>query len=154
MEGVTTVREFQAEDIPGVLEIQASCREISQWSAGDYAAVALGQMHGWIAETHAKVTGFLIAREIVSEIEILNLAVAPHRRSQGVGSALLNKVIEWADTSNKERAFLEVRVSNSGAIRFYEAHGFQFSGSRRKYYSDPIEDALVMERTIRGAVGS
>ena len=77
-------------------------------------------------------------------MEILNFAVAPDWRHQGVGKALLREAIDWGREIRAQNALLEVRESNLAALRFYERHEFQATGRRARYYTAPVEDALVL----------
>jgi ribosomal-protein-alanine N-acetyltransferase len=141
---------MEGRDTAAVLSIQAACPEIAQWTLRDYTRVVDGEMAGWVAEPGADaaggvaLTGFIVARQVASDLEILNFAVAPETRRRGVGEALLNAALAWGATFAAEKTFLEVRVSNLAAIRFYERHGFEVTGRRPHYYTAPIEDALVL----------
>jgi [ribosomal protein S18]-alanine N-acetyltransferase len=83
---------------------------------------------------------------IVDEAHITLLAVHPDYRQQGLGQVLLLGLLSAAYQRGLERATLEVRVSNSSAIALYQKFGFQTAGHRRRYYSDPEEDALLLWR--------
>jgi ribosomal-protein-alanine N-acetyltransferase len=138
------IRLLEFRDIEDVLVIQSLCPEIAQWTAWDYHRVAKGEMAGWIAESKSAIAGFLVARRIASDLEILNFAVKPDERRQGIGGALLEEALRWAKSFDAQRAFLEVRVSNLAALRFYELYHFIVTGRRPRYYTAPIEDALVL----------
>lgn len=147
MEGTVTnldIRRVESRDVEAILAIQAVSPEIAQWTLWDYERVARGEMAGWVAEEAGQVIGFLIARQVVSDIEILNLAVRPGARRRGVGAALLAGGIEWSRTFRAEKALLEVRSSNLEALQFYERHGFHATGRRPRYYTAPPDDALVL----------
>lgn len=105
-------------------------------------------MAGWVSEDERGVTGFLVAHKLVSEAEILNLAVHPEARRKGIGSQLIDAAIEWSRGLGAENVFLEVRASNANAIRFYERQGFVVAGKRPRYYSEPAEDALVLSLRV------
>lgn len=152
-ERVLSVRKMEARDTAAVLSIQSACPELARWTSRDYSRVAEGEMAGWVAENGepagSMVTGFIVARRVASDLEILNFAVTPERRHRGVGAALLNQALAWGATYSAEKTFLEVRVSNLAAIRFYEHHGFEVTGRRPRYYTAPIEDALVLAAPFR-----
>ena len=82
-------RRVQDGDIEAILAIQAACPEIAQWTAWDYDRVARGEMAGWVGEEESGIVGFLVARRVVNEIEILNFAVSPDERGRGIGAMLL-----------------------------------------------------------------
>ena len=136
------------DDVPAVLAIQSACPEIAQWSARDYTRAADGEMTGWCMEENSAVSGFIVARRVANELEILNFAVRPEDRRRGLGKSLLDHTLAWAKNLSSERAFLEVRISNLAAIRFYERNGFEVSGRRPRYYTAPVEDALVLAAPV------
>ncbi|MGA8145643.1 MAG: ribosomal protein S18-alanine N-acetyltransferase [Candidatus Acidiferrales bacterium] len=142
-------RPLDARDIEDVLAIQAACPEMAQWTAWDYDRAARGEMAAWVAEGEGgEIAGFIVARRVASDLEILNFAVRPSLRRQGVGGALLGEALRWAQTFEAQQAFLEVRMSNLAALRFYERHNFQVSGRRPRYYTAPIEDALLLSLSL------
>ncbi len=144
-----TLRPLNDRDIEDVLAIQASSPEIARWTLWDYERVARGEMSGWVAEAEGgEIAGFLVARRIATDLEILNFAVRPSARRQGVGGTLLGEAMQWAKGFGAQQAFLEVRVSNLAALRFYERHNFQVTGRRPRYYTEPIEDGLVLSATL------
>jgi ribosomal-protein-alanine N-acetyltransferase len=126
------------------MAIQSVCPEIAQWTTRDYARVVQGDMAGWAAVEKGEVAGFIVARRVASDLEILNFAVRPDWRSRGVGGALLGQALDWGATFRAEKAFLEARISNLAAMRFYEHHGFEMTGRRPRYYVAPIEDAMIL----------
>jgi ribosomal-protein-alanine N-acetyltransferase len=77
-------------------------------------------------------------------VDIHNIAVHIDFRRQGIGQALLQRVIEQTRNRESSLVTLEVRVSNSSAQRLYESVGFVAKGLRKRYYSDDGEDALIM----------
>lgn len=143
------VRPLDFRDIEDVLAIQAASAEVAQWDTWDYDRVARGEMAGWVGEGGAgDVAGFLVARRVASDLEILNFAVRPAARRRGVGGALLGEALAWAKGFEAQSAFLEVRLSNVAALRFYERHNFEVTGRRPRYYTAPIEDALLLSAKI------
>ncbi len=94
-------------------------------------------------------------------MEILNVAVIEAERRQGIGRRLLGLVLQAGVKMGMQKATLEVRESNFPAIRLYRSLGFKTCGSRRRYYPDTGEDALVLAlyflentQTSSGASGS
>lgn len=90
------------------------------------------------------VIGFCSFWRVLDELHINNLAVAPAQRSRGAGTALLQHVLDEGRRLGARRATLEVRRSNEPARRLYERLGFTVAGVRRAYYTNPVEDALVL----------
>jgi [ribosomal protein S18]-alanine N-acetyltransferase len=119
------------------------------WTREMYAAEL--QNHGvsffYLArDGEAAVVGFCSFWRILDELHINNLAVVPERRREGVGTALLQRVLDDAARLGIRRAMLEVRRSNQPAINLYERFGFSVTGVRSRYYTNPVEDALVLSR--------
>jgi [ribosomal protein S18]-alanine N-acetyltransferase len=138
------IRSLEPRDVEEILAIQSHCPKIAQWSAWDYERVARQEMAGWVIEEEERLAGFIVARRLSEDLEILNLAVRPENRRRGAGAALLKTAFAWSEKFHAQKIFLEVRESNLAAIRFYQRHGFEVSGRRPKYYVAPIEDALLL----------
>jgi ribosomal-protein-alanine N-acetyltransferase len=100
---------------------------------------------GAVDETGTLV-GYLVLSRYVDAWHVMNVAVAPERRRQGIASALLHRLLELTKDDALRGYTLEVRISNLGAIRLYERFGFRRKGIRRGYYTDNREDALIMWR--------
>ena len=93
-----------------------------------------------------EVLAFCSFWRVVDELHINNLAVAPAHRRRGIGAALLRAVLTEGARLGARRATLEVRRSNDAARYLYERLGFAPAGVRRAYYTNPIEDAVVLWR--------
>jgi [ribosomal protein S18]-alanine N-acetyltransferase len=91
--------------------------------------------------------GFVLARAIAGEAEILTLAVVPAARRQHVGSTLLDAAMAQAEARGARAMLLEVAAGNAAALALYHRLGFAQTGRRRRYYSDGA-DALVLRRTL------
>ena len=91
-----------------------------------------------------KVIGYIGVEEISGERHIINMAVHPENRKQGIGKRLMETVL-----NDKDVFFLEVRVSNVPAQRLYEKYGFEIVGERKNYYADNGENAFVMKREVK-----
>jgi ribosomal-protein-alanine N-acetyltransferase len=90
------------------------------------------------------LVGYAGLWKVVDEAHIINVAVDPARRNQGIGCRLVVEALLRARTEGMLCATLEVRASNEIAIRLYERLGFVRAAVRRAYYSDNHEDAIVM----------
>lgn len=104
---------------------------------GDWSRVMVSVMHG-------ELVGFMVYWIVVNELHLLNLAVRPDCRRQGIGRAMVKHLVELADDSGLASLFLEVRVSNTSAQHLYRQFGFEPIAIRQNYYSDDGEDAIVM----------
>lgn len=90
------------------------------------------------------LAGYIVARLGAQEIHINNVAVREEYRRKGIGGALLNRVLAQGQQLGAQTALLEVRCGNTAAQALYQTCGFYLIGRRPKYYSDPLEDALVL----------
>jgi [ribosomal protein S18]-alanine N-acetyltransferase len=90
------------------------------------------------------LAGYIVARIGADELHINNVAVRDGHRRGGIGRSLLDHVMTEGKRAGVTRAFLELRAGNSAALALYESCGFKVTSRRVRYYSDPVEDALVM----------
>ena len=104
----------------------------------------------FLARSGDAVVGFCSFWRVLDELHINNLAVLPEYRREGIGAALLARVLREGRRLGAGRATLEVRRSNAAAARLYERFGFHVAGVRRGYYTNPVEDALVLWREAVG----
>jgi ribosomal-protein-alanine N-acetyltransferase len=133
-------------DIDAVLAIEEASFT-SPWTKEMYLAEFenTGVAYFSLAKTAAsRIVGFCSFWRVLDELHINNLAVAPEHRRSRAGTALLSRVLEDGAKMGAVRATLEVRHSNEPALRLYERFGFTVAGIRRGYYSNPVEDALVL----------
>ncbi|MBW1988541.1 MAG: ribosomal protein S18-alanine N-acetyltransferase [Deltaproteobacteria bacterium] len=91
---------------------------------------------------------FAFSRILMNEMHLLRLAVAPRFRGRGLGRLLTRKSLAKAAAKGADTAWLEVRESNTAAQAMYRAEGFDRVGTRRSYYHDTREDAVIMFRRI------
>ena len=136
------------EDLDGVLAVEEESfnnpwtKEMYAWELQNRAVC-----HILVVRTpEDRVAGFCAFWLVVDEIHINNVAVLPELRGQGIGTALMRRVFDEANRLGARRATLEVRASNDGARRLYERLGFYVAGTRRDYYTNPVEDALILWR--------
>ena len=99
-------------------------------------------------ESKKKLIGFFLARSICENLEILKLGVFPECQRRGIGTHLMHSAYAEGIKRGCSRCFLEVRKSNQSAIQFYYNHNFRIAGTRLNYYTNPVEDAWIMERSL------
>jgi len=95
-----------------------------------------------------QLVGFFLARAVYENLEILKVGVFPECQRQGIGTHLMETAYAEGLRRGCNRCFLEVRKSNQNAIQFYYNHSFRIAGTRLNYYTDPVEDAWIMERAL------
>ena len=148
------IREFASADVSSLLRIEHEAHPGGHWKAEDYTRLSRGRggivLVAEMAESEA-VAGFVAARAMGSDAEMLNLAVAAEHRRRGVGRKLLEELHRRLSMGGTERVYLEVRPSNLPAQQLYRSFGYVECGRRRNYYASNGEDALVFE--IRLASG-
>ncbi|MDA9033229.1 ribosomal protein S18-alanine N-acetyltransferase [Gammaproteobacteria bacterium] len=103
---------------------------------------------GLICKHDSEIIGFIIFSPINPEAHILSISVTKKIQSKGVGSLLLQSMLDQCAAMNYKKIFLEVRTSNLQAINFYQKFGFSKDAIRDNYYSDNSEDALLMSLSI------
>ncbi|HYE89344.1 MAG TPA: ribosomal protein S18-alanine N-acetyltransferase [Vicinamibacterales bacterium] len=96
-----------------------------------------------------RVAAFCAFWLIVEQAHINNLAVLPELRGQGLGTQLLAAVCDEAAHLGATEVTLEVRASNAAALRLYDKAGFERAGVRKNYYTNPVEDALILSRRVK-----
>jgi len=97
------------------------------------------------------VLGFLAARGLGLEWEIENIVIANSAQRRGLGTRLVQEVLERAQTQGAQAVLLEVRESNRAARGLYSKLGFVESGRRKSYYRNPGEDAVLYTRIVTAA---
>jgi len=117
------------------------------WSESMFVS-ELGRRDGiaLIAIDQGQAVGYVMVARQVEVWHVLNVAVHPERRGEGIGESLMTAVFDIGDRRDHRGYTLEVRVSNAQAIRLYRRLGFADHGVRPRYYSDNGEDALIMWR--------
>ncbi|WP_447977128.1 ribosomal protein S18-alanine N-acetyltransferase [Candidatus Nitrospira bockiana] len=100
---------------------------------------------GGDAGSTGELQGYICFWIVFDELRMMNLAVTPAARRQGIARRLLSEALEMGRTAGVHRALLEVRASNRAAQNLYEQAGFRRTGARPRYYSNPVEDAVLME---------
>jgi ribosomal-protein-alanine N-acetyltransferase len=140
------LRRLQLADLNAVEQIEQRSYP-TPWSrsmfAGELAKPSSICLGAFDTET-GELSGYLIISRYVDAWHVMNVAVAPDRRRHGIASTMLDRLFELTAGDGRRGYTLEVRVSNTGAIRLYERLGFKARGIRRGYYTDNREDALIM----------
>lgn len=138
------IRALVAADAGVLAGLESRCVEAARWGEAAYRDVGANGIIGWTATRGNVVLGFILVRAVADEMEILNLAVDRDSRRRGIARRLLAKAIQEVRRADVKRVYLEVRESNSGGRAFYSSAGFTEQGRRKKYYSQPAEDAILL----------
>ncbi len=142
------IRRAVAGDLDAILRIEAAVFS-DPWSRESFMP-EFEDPYSWfrVAQIDDEIAGFVIARIVARQGEIANIAVAPAHRRTGLGGQLLDAAIGAPDAQDCEAVWLEVRETNEPAKRLYTSRGFEAIGRRKRYYKLPVEDALVLRRTL------
>ncbi|CAN5751977.1 ribosomal protein S18-alanine N-acetyltransferase [soil metagenome] len=146
------IRWMIRRDMPEVLAIEHSSFEFP-WCEEEFLRV-LRQRNciGMVAEYGERVVGFMIYELHKSKLNVLNLAVAPEFRRQGVGQQMIAKLVGKLSSHRRTRIVLQVRESNLEAQLFYRVVGFRATEVLRESFEDTGEDAYVMHYLLEDSL--
>ena len=149
--GSVQVRRLAYGDLPGVLSVERRSFP-APWSLAMFV-LELSKPSGvcLAADTDEGIVGYLICSRYAEVWHLMNVAVDPDRRREGIADLMIASLLDVA--GHDGRYTLEVRVSNHAAIRMYERIGFRRAGRRRRYYHDNGEDAMIMWLGDPGYIG-
>jgi ribosomal-protein-alanine N-acetyltransferase len=142
---ILEIRPWGERDLDAISEIERRTFPLP-WTRDQFRdLIAHPAGFGWVAAgADGRVIGYAIGWVAADEAELADLAVSEEHRDQGIGADLVRSFANEAGVRGARRLYLEVRVSNGGAQRFYGRLGFGVVGRRTAYYRNPREDALVM----------
>ena len=141
-----------------MLRLERSSSMAAHWSEAEYWRLFQEGLRSRLAlvacqpqgppDQHLCLVGFLIAREVATEWELENVVVAEESRGNGVGTQLMQGLLENVQQMKGACVFLEVRESNLAARKLYEKFGFAQTGCRKSYYMKPLEDAVLYTKYL------
>lgn len=150
-------REASSTDIDALMQLASASKQAPHWSRAiwesmltprdDAAARAV-----FLAESARDLRGFVVVSAAGDAAELESIAVAQTARRQGIGRTLLAHATRWAASHGALRIELEVRASNQAARALYQEAGFTEQGLRRRYYRDPVEDAVLLAKALTEGV--
>uniref|UniRef100_A0A7C2P1D5 Ribosomal-protein-alanine N-acetyltransferase n=1 Tax=Schlesneria paludicola TaxID=360056 RepID=A0A7C2P1D5_9PLAN len=142
------IRWMIRRDMPEVLDIEQQSFEFA-WTEEDFLC-CLRQRNciGMVAEHQERIVGFMIYELLKSQLHVLNFAVAPWARRQGVGCQMIEKLVAKLAQQRRHEIRLEVREGNLAAQLFFQRQGFVATNVLRGYYEDTAEDAYVMRYLV------
>lgn len=149
------IRKVRKGDIDRIIDIERSWQHLSHWSIDSYYRLLNDDSFtcSFVAEIpddngRPNIVGFVIFHIAADVSEIYNIAVEHSHARSGIGHELMAAAIQESGRRKASKVVLEVRKSNSPAINFYLKFNYRISGERRNYYSNPVEDAYVMELEV------
>lgn len=136
-------------DLNQVVSIQrAAYQGYVGWKRADFKAEIGQNPYAFylVLRDRGKLIGMVSGRIRFKESHISHLFLLPEYQGRGIGQALLEKWVEMSQIFGTEMISLELRASNQGALRFYQARGFTVVGEEKAYYPDNQETAILMEK--------
>ena len=137
---------MQKEHVSSVAQLEALCFS-APWSADSILRETENPLSLWlVALSQDEVVGYVGSQTVMGEADMMNIAVVPSQRRNGVAQKLVEALIAELRTLDAYQLTLEVRVSNAPAIALYKKLGFMQVGRRPNYYSKPKEDAFILRK--------
>ena len=132
------------DHVSQIAQLEAQCFS-DPWSEKSIASELENPLSLWlVAEENGQVFGYVGSQTVLDESDMMNVAVDPRFRRQGIARALIETLIAELAKMGSRCLRLEVRVSNENARALYERMGFRQLGLRKNYYHNPKEDALIL----------
>lgn len=117
------------------------------WSEHSVASELSNPLSCWLVALDGEtVTGYVGSQTVLDETDMMNVAVHPDYRRQGIAESLVHSLEHHLKKRGSRCLILEVRVSNDPAKALYEKMGFKHIGTRKNYYRNPREDALILRK--------
>ena len=145
------IRLATPADIPAMMCLSDRSGTAAHWSRDRYDQIFAQDSPrrlAMVVQDSQGLQGFSVAQCAVDEWEIENIAIAGPARRRGLGTRLLGEFLDQAHAKGARAVFLEVRESNHAARALYEKWSFEESGRRPRYYSAPVEDAIIYRHTF------
>ena len=135
------------EHVAEVAELERICFGSAAWSEKSIESELNNELALWIvAEDEDKVLGYIGSQTVMDETDMMNVAVHPDYRKQGIAAGLITELIGALKKRESHCLTLEVRASNEPAKNLYKMLDFEEIGIRKNYYRNPREDALILRK--------
>ncbi len=132
--------------VPQIAELEKLCFN-DPWSENSIASELDNRLSCWlVAIADDKVVGYVGSQTVLGETDMMNIAIHPDYRKQGIATELISALIEALNERGSHSLMLEVRASNEPAKSLYLKMGFDVVGVRKNYYRNPREDALILRK--------
>ncbi|MBQ8834824.1 MAG: ribosomal protein S18-alanine N-acetyltransferase [Oscillospiraceae bacterium] len=141
-----TILEMNASHVAQVAQLEKLCFS-DPWSEKSVAGELENKLAYWLVAAEGdRVAGYVGSQTVLGETDMMNIAVHPDYRRQGLAERLVVELVAGLKAQGSRCLTLEVRASNTPAQKLYEKLGFCQIGRRPKYYRNPREDALILRK--------
>ena len=141
------ITDMKPQHVTQVAELEKICFGTEAWSEKSVASELDNPLSFWlVAEDDGRVAGYVGSQTVMDETDMMNVAVHPDYRKQGIATTLIVGLVEELRKKGSHCLTLEVRASNENAIALYRKLDFQQIGLRKNYYHNPKEDALILRK--------
>ena len=141
------ITKMTENHVAQVAELEKICFGSAAWSEKSIASELKNELSYWlVAVDDGRVLGYVGSQTVLGETDMMNVAVHPDCRKQGIGQTLVNALVDGLKEKESRCLTLEVRASNAPARALYEKLGFAQMGLRKNYYRNPKEDALILRK--------
>lgn len=140
------IERMNVSNVLAIAALEQQCFS-DPWSEKSISSELENPLSLWLVATDGKkLLGYVGSQTVLGQTDMMNLAVSPEARRQGVGRSLVLALIEELKKQGSQSLMLEVRISNTPARSLYESLGFIPAGRRPRYYVNPREDALILRK--------
>lgn len=139
-----TIELMNANHVAAIAELETLCFS-DPWPEAAIVPELTNPLSLWlVAMDGDRLAGYIGSQTVMEETDMMNVAVHPDYRRQGIGEQLILSLVEKLKARGSRILRLEVRASNEAAQKLYEKLGFRQLGRRKNYYRHPKEDGLIL----------
>ena len=145
------IEKMNVSHVKQIAQLEKICFS-NPWSENSIASELTNRLSLWLVALDGDtVAGYIGSQSVLDGADMMNVAVHPDYRRQGIGRDLVLSLCQALQTRGIQFLMLEVRQSNEPAIALYEALGFTQVGLRKNYYRNPRENALIMRKELEAS---
>ena len=141
-----TITNMTSAHVAQIAELEKRCFN-DPWSENSIASELNNRLSCWLVALEGDVViGYVGSQTVLGETDMMNIAVHPDYRNQGVAKNLIQTLMDTLSGQGSHSLMLEVRQSNEPARNLYASLGFETVGIRKNYYRNPKENALILRK--------
>ena len=141
-----TITKMTRNHVSQIADLEKFCFH-DPWSENSIASELDNRLSHWlVALDNETVIGYVGSQTVLGETDMMNIAIHPDYRKQGIATDLIASLIQLLKEQGSHSLMLEVRESNEPAKSLYFKMGFEEVGIRKNYYRNPKENALILRK--------